>query len=265
MPRSNRVREVLQPAPGALLLVGAWFCLAAGAAESPDVSPDPFADALARQQALVAAWPARERVAGFKSAFNTPQMQQRFGLDRPAFAVLPASAERCAGLSAGCTVSREGYRRMVLEIEVALRLGAAITQPLADEAALLAHLDGVMPAVELPELALDGIAAPTGLDYVAGNIGVRGYIVGAVRDPALLHGAAPSLKLTRGATVLAQGPGDGALAAALELVNAAVAAGHELRAGQVLLSGAVGGMVPAEPGDYVADCGVLGTLRFTVR
>ncbi len=35
--------------------------------------------------------------------------------------------------------------------------------------------------------------------------------------------------------------------------------------GQVLLSGAVGGMVPAEPGDYVADYGALGTLRFTVR
>lgn len=265
MPRSNRVREVLQPVPGALLLVAACICLAAGATALRAAPPDRLAEALARQQTLVAAWPAGERVAGYKSAFNSPQMQQRFGLDRAAFAVLPASAERCAGLAAGCTISREGYRRMVLEIEVALRLGAPITQPLADEAALLAHLDGVMPALELPELALDGIAAPTGLDYVAGNIGVRGYILGAARDPALLQGAAPSLKLARGATVLAQGSGDAALAAALELVNAAVAAGHELRAGQVLLSGAVGGMVPAEPGDYVADYGALGTLHFTVR
>lgn len=264
MPRSNRVREVLQPVPRALLLVSACICLAAGATALRAAPPDRLAEALARQHALVAAWPAGERVAGYKSAFNSPQMQQRFGLDRPAFAVLPASAERCAGLAAGCAVSREGYERMMMEIEVAFRLGAAVTQPLADEAALLAHIDGVMPAVELPELALDGIATPTGLDYVASNIGVRGYILGAVRDPALLQGAAP-LTLARGATVLAQGSGDGALAAALDLVNAAVAAGHELRAGQVLLSGAVGGMVPAEPGDYVADYGALGTLRFTVR
>jgi 2-keto-4-pentenoate hydratase len=265
MPRSNRVREVLQPAPGVLLLVAACFCLAAGATALRDAPADRLAEARARQQALVAAWPASERVAGYKSAFNSPQMQQRFGLDRPAFAVLPASAERCAGLAAGCAVSRAGYGRMVMEIEVAFRLGAAVTQPLADEAALLARIDGVMPAVELPELALDGIAAPTGLDYIASNIGVRGYILGAARDPALLQGTAPSLTLARGATVLAQGKADGALAAALELVNAAVAAGHELRAGQVLLSGAVGGMAPAEPGDYVADCGALGTLRFTVR
>lgn len=260
MPRSNRVREVLQPAPGALLLVAAWFCLAAGVAMA-----DPLAAAMARQQVLVAAWPASESVAGFKSAFNSPQMQQRFGLDRAAFAVLPASAERCAGQAVGCTVSRAGYERMVLEIEVALRLGAAVTQPLADESALLAHIDGVMPALELPELALEGIAAPTGVDYIASNIGVRGYILGAVRDPALLQGAAPALTLARGATVLAQGKADGALAAALELVNAAVAAGYALRPGQVLLSGAVGAMVPAEPGDYVADYGALGTLRFTLR
>jgi len=265
MPRSNRVREVLQPMPGALLLVAAWFCLAAGASASGDAPPDRLAEAQARQQALVAAWPGRERVAGFKSAFNSPQMQQRFGLDRPAFAVLPASAERCAGAAGGCTVPRAGYRRMVLEIEVAFRLGAAVTQPLADEAALLARIDGVMPAVELPELALDGVAAPTGVDYIASNIGVRGYILGAVRDPALLQGAAPPLTLARGATVLARGKADGALAAALELVNAALAAGYALHAGQVLLSGAVGGMVPAQPGDYVADYGALGTLRFTLR
>ena len=48
-------------------------------------------------------------------------------------------------------------------------------------------------------------------------------------------------------------------------MNAAVAAGYELRPGQVLLSGAVGAMMPAEPGDYVADYGALGTLRFAVR
>jgi len=265
MPRSNRVREVLHPVPGALLLVLACFCPGAGATALRDMPPGRLAEAMARQQVLVAAWPAGERVAGFKSAFNSPQMQQRFGLDRAAFAVLPASAERCAGQATGCTVSREGYERMVLEIEVALRLGVAITQPLADEAALLAHIDGVMPALELPELALEGIAAPTGIDYIASNIGVRGYILGAVRDPALLQGTAPALMLTRGATVLAQGHADGALAAALELVNAALTAGYELRPGQVLLSGAVGAMVPAEPGDYVADYGALGTLRFTVR
>jgi len=265
MPRSNRFREVLQPVPGALLPVLAWCGLAAGAAASPGASPDLVGAALTRQQALVAAWPAGERVAGFKSAFASRELQQRFGLDRPAFAVLPASAERCAGLTDGCTVTRDGYRRMVLEIEVAFRLGVAVTQPLADEAALLARLDGVMPAIELPELALEGIAAPSGLDYIASNIGVRGYILGAVRDPVLLQGAAAPLTLARGTTVLAQDKADGALAAALELVNAAVAAGYALHPGQVLLSGAVGGMVPAEPGDYVADCGALGTLRFTLR
>ncbi len=162
MPRSNRVREVLHPVPGALLLVLACFCPGAGATALRDMPPGRLAEAMARQQVLVAAWPAGERVAGFKSAFSSPQMQQRFGLDRAAFAVLPASAERCAGQATGCTVSREGYERMVLEIEVALRLGAAVTQPLADEAALLARIDGVMPAVELPELALEGKVTPTG-------------------------------------------------------------------------------------------------------
>ena len=257
MQRSSRVREVLQPVLGALLYAPA--CV--GALPSPAT----LDSAQAQQRALVAAWPAVERVAGFKAAFNSPALQQRFGLGRPAFAAPPASAARCAGAATGCAVSRAGYKRMVLEIEVALRLGAAIDAPLADEAALLERLDGAMPAIELPELALDGVAEPGGLDYVASNIGVRGYILGAVSDPAVLRTAAPRLTLARGERVVAEGSGGAALAAALALVNAVVADGYVLRPGQVLLTGAVGGMVPAEPGEYVADCGALGRLQFTLR
>jgi 2-keto-4-pentenoate hydratase len=263
MPRKNRVSEVLQ------LAAVAMMALCAGAAAAAPDGAGSESAALARamqgQQALVRAWPATERIAGYKIAFGTPEMQRRFALDRPAVAVLPAAGARCAEPGAPCSVTLAGYGRPVVELEVALRLGSAITEAPANEAALLAHVDGVMPAVELPDLALPGTAAPRGLDYIATNIGVRGYIVGPVSDPAVLARGAPALSLARGGAVLASGSGAGALGAALVLVGEALAAGYELRPGQVLLTGAVGGMVPAEPGDYVAQYGALGELHFRLR
>jgi len=71
MQRSSRVREVLQPVLGALLYAPA--CV--GALPSPAT----LDSAQAQQRALVAAWPTVERVAGFKAAFNSPALQQRFG------------------------------------------------------------------------------------------------------------------------------------------------------------------------------------------
>jgi len=264
MPRKNPLREVLRPCAVIACVLAARSFAADTPAQAAVAGADALAGAMQRQQALVRAWPAGERIAGYKIAFNTPGMQRRFGLSRPAVAVLPASAERCPERTVPCVVSRDGESRPVVEVEIALRLGSDVTRPLADETELLAYLDAAMPAVELPELTIEGIDAPTGLDYIATDIGVRGFILGKVHDPALLH-EPPPMSLARDGRQLATGRGDAALGAALTLVNEALAAGYELRAGQVLLTGVVGAMVPGEPGNYVAHYGALGEIRFTQR
>lgn len=102
------------------------------------VAADPVADAYAAQDALVRSWDRNERIAGYKSAFGSAALQQRFGLDGPASAVLPASAQRCTDVASDCVVALEGYQRAALEVEIALRLGCDLTQPPDSASTLLA-------------------------------------------------------------------------------------------------------------------------------
>ena len=53
--------------------------------------------------------------------------------------------------------------------------------------------------------------------------------------------------------------------AALWLVNVAVKRGRVVEPGHVLSTGVIGKRIEAEPGNYTADFGALGTIAFEVR
>lgn len=218
--------------------------------------------AYAVQQRLVAGWAASDAVAGYKSAFGSQALQQRFGLRGPAIAVLSASGVRRAEGTDPVSITLGGYRRPMLETEVALRIGAPLSRAPETPAGLLPFIDAVMPAIEIPELALDGAAPPSGVDYIATNIGTRRYLLGTPRPVELIGQPAPQLVLRRDGLMLSEGLADATLTLALELVRQVLARGYELQPGQVLLTGVVGSLVPAEPGEYEADYGELGRIRF---
>jgi 2-keto-4-pentenoate hydratase len=82
--------------------------------------------------------------------------------------------------------------------------------------------------------------------------------VGAVKVAMTLDGA----EANKGAASDALGDQWKAL---LWLVNGAIEKGYTLEPGQVLITGAMGQMIPGKPGKYEADYGALGTLSFTVK
>ena len=43
-----------------------------------------------------------------------------------------------------------------------------------------------------------------------------------------------------------------------------LARGYTLEAGQILMTGSIGGMVPAQPGTYTATFGPLGEITFEI-
>jgi 2-keto-4-pentenoate hydratase len=243
---------------GALLLLGAATIQAAP-------QTDELARAEAAQDRLVNEWPATESIAGYKIAFASPAMQKKFGLFAPAMAVLPASGEVCTTRAVPCVFGFERYRRPVIELEVALRLAEDIDEAPVSVMAMLPYIGSVMPAIELPELALDTPEPATGVDYIASNIGTRRYLLGSPRLPILLLERGIAMRLRRDGEDVLAGIGDGAGEAALQLIRDTLARGYPLRAGQLLLSGAVAGMTPGVAGEYRADCGSLGALQFTVR
>ena len=48
------------------------------------------------------------------------------------------------------------------------------------------------------------------------------------------------------------------------LINQVLLRGYSIEAGQIFMTGSIGGMYPAKPGDYRADFAQLGTLTFSI-
>jgi 2-keto-4-pentenoate hydratase len=74
--------------------------------------------------------------------------------------------------------------------------------------------------------------------------------------------------LKRNGEAINRGKGTDALGgqwkAALRLVNTMVKQGWKIEPGQIIITGALGRMVPGKPGNYIADYGPLGTITFKI-
>lgn len=204
------------------------------------------------------------RPGGFKAGLTSPQSQARFSTNEPVAGVLPPDGL----LSPGATVRLSKLQGLNIETEVALRIGTPIRTHVKDAAELERHIDGIAPAIELPNLHYVSSAQPAALDIIATNVAAAAYIVGdfmppGARDP---NDAAPRL-VCNGKEVnsgLARDALGDQWEAARWLVNTMLQQGWPIETGQILLTGALGRMIPATAGDCSADYGTWGTIGFHV-
>ena len=98
---------------------------------------------------------------------------------------------------------------------------------------------------------------------------MAGFIAGAKREVDQLDVNSLRVVLKRDAEIVNRGQGKDALGgqwqAALWLVNTMVKQGWKIEAGYILLTGALGRMVPGKPGKYIADYGSFGSISFTIN
>lgn len=221
-------------------------------------------EAYAVQRELVAAT-VGGAIGGFKAGLTTPALRQRFQAEEPVFAVLPAAGR----VAEDGTIDRAAFRTAKLEMEIAFILGAPVTGRVADVAALKSLVTALAPAVEVPDLAFADPAKVTAVDLVATNVGQGRWIIGQEIPVAEVDLTTVRPVLRRGDTDVARGALEDAMgdpwASALWIVNHAVEQGYFPTRGQVLFTGALGGLSPAEPGRHVADFGSLGVVRFGVK
>lgn len=219
-----------------------------------------LAAAYAVQHALISQQLQGERPAGYKLGLTDARARQALGVAEPLRGVLLAANE----YQAGSTLKHADFIAPRLEIEVAMRLARDIEDPVADRAELIAALEGVMPALEVCDSAYDGW--PKSLaDAVADNLSFGAHVLGqcVTADSLSLDDLPVALKLNgeqvgSGHTGSCMG---NPLDAALWLVNQMVAAGQSLRAGDVIMTGALAGMQPVAAGDLAeVDMGSLGSL-----
>lgn len=210
-----------------------------------------------------------KRPAGFKAGLTTEATMKRFGASTPFAAPLfPEGA--MDGSAESVVVDRASFGVLMLEAEIAFILGEPVDASLKDEAELKAKIESVAAAVELPDLSFTDMKLLKAMDINASAISSKAWILGKripLADAPDLNELVPVMTLdgveaTRGKGADALGDQWKAL---LWLVNKMVEEGWTMEKGDVLLTGALGNMIPGKPGEYVYSIEPLGTVKFTVK
>lgn len=200
-----------------------------------------------------AAIAAGRRVVGRKIGLTAPAVQRQLGVDRPDFGYLFADMD----VSAEDEVDPARLLQPKIEAEVAFELGADLDGPI-DLDGVRAAVRRVIPALEIVDSRIAGWDITFG-DTVADNassglfvLGPGGVDVSGASELDGLDLPAAEMTLTLDAEPVSSGTGAACLGNPLSalfwLAQAAHRHGDPLRAGQIVLSGALGAMVPVRPG-----------------
>ncbi len=218
--------------------------------------------AYAVQSAWVAAQlAAGDSVAGRKIGLANLAVQAQFGVDQPDFGFLLASMDcpQRQPVDAG----RLLQPRIEAEIAFVLARDLDIADPGPDD--VLAATGAVVAALEIVDSRVAGWDISI-VDTVADNASAGLFTLGEERrPPGGLDLAACPMLLRRGAEEVSSGTGAACLghpaAAVAWLAATARSYGLPLRAGEIVLSGSLGPVLPVTPGDhFTAEIGGLGTV-----
>jgi 2-keto-4-pentenoate hydratase len=207
---------------------------------------------------------AGARIVGMKIGLTSLAVQKQLGVDQPDFGILFDDMEFLDG-------DVVPYGRLVqpkAEAEVAFGIGRDLASEAPSWIEFLGCVDYALPAVEVVDSAIAGWKLSLG-DTVADNASSGVYVLG--NQPVAIGSislADVTMQLRRSSEIVSSGSGAACLGhplrAAYWLARTMAARGQQLRAGQVILSGALGPMVAVSAGDHLrADLGALGSVAFS--
>ncbi|MCT1477905.1 2-keto-4-pentenoate hydratase [Microbacterium sp. p3-SID336] len=205
------------------------------------------------------------RVVGRKIGLTSSVVQAQLGVDTPDYGVL---------LDDMIVADREPldlgrFLQPRVEAEVAFVLGRDLDLPTATVADVLRATEFVLAAIEVVDSRVAGWDI-TIADTVADNASSGAVVLGTT--PRRLDGfdlTELGMSLERDATPVSTGSGAACLGspviAVAWLAREVARRGQPLRAGEVILSGALGPMVDATAGVYRARLDALGEVRADFR
>lgn len=222
-----------------------------------------LAAAYAVQHCNTRHWQAQgRRIVGAKTGLTSQSVQRQLGVSQPDFGVL--FADMC--LADGATVFAGAVLQPKVEAEVAFVLGQDIDQPYPTLAEVIRALDYALPALEIVGSRISNWDISI-LDTIADNASSGLFVLGnEPRRLAELDLRLCGMALRQNGNVVASGAGLACLGhplnAVVWLAQTLQAHGTPLRAGDIVLSGALGPMASAGPGDFFeARINGLGSVR----
>jgi 2-keto-4-pentenoate hydratase len=205
------------------------------------------------------------RIIGRKIGLTAKSVQAQLGVDQPDFGVLFGDMQ----IADGGTLDASAMLQPKAEAEIALILAADLDDPDADVAAVGRSVAFVVPAIEIVDSRIADWKI-TFADTVADNGSSAFFVLGEPRRPLDgldLYSCGMVLELN--GQIASLGAGAACLGHPLEaaawLARTMVRRGEPLRAGDIVLTGALGPMVPIRAGDRIkAVIGGIGSCSFAV-
>lgn len=207
-------------------------------------------------------WTAEgRRMTGRKIGLTSRAVQQQLGVDQPDYGVLFADM----AIDDGAEISLGRLLQPKVEAEIAFVLGDDLSHADATAADVMRAIDFAVVAIEIVDSRIADWRISF-LDTVADNGSSALYVLGS--RPTRLSDFDPTgcaMVLKRGGVEVSTGSGRACLgspiSAATWLARTMAVAGRPLRAGDTILSGALGPMVPVAPGDeFEAQVSGLGSV-----
>lgn len=210
-------------------------------------------DAAYRVQEINIAERVREgaKVIGSKIGLTSPAVQKQLGVDQPDFGVLLDNMV----VGHGATVDFNLLMQPKVEAEVAFVLKSDLQSTKVTEAMLINAIDYAVASIEIVGSRVENWDIRI-TDTIADNASASHFVLGTQRfilqGLDLVNG---KMKLWVNNELVSEGSGAACMGspinAALWLANTMGRLGKPLKAGEVILSGALGPMVPVNPGDKV--------------